>query len=346
MTDTPDKGDGASSDPPARHASDQATEPGKPKRRVRRAVVVSLGSVLVVAIAAGLGIYAYVNHAVSSIPRVHVGHLSGSGSGETFLITGSPYEPGGSAVVGVKPNYTKLFMLLHINANGRTGGVVGIPGDALVPVPGLGTKPLWYAFKEGGPSLLVLTVRQLTGVPINHYAEIDLNHMTKPPSIEQTPSAGWMSRCPAASKSSGHTFSAGVNHLTGITAVYYARDPSLTDEGRMLREENLLRAILIKIAGDHLLTNPITAIRVLNAITSTLTVDSNMSNSQVESLARKLGTLGANAATFVTAPTRTVNGELVLNAPVASQLWTTIKKNSIATFATTFPAAVTPVVVP
>jgi len=342
MTDTPDKADGASSAPSAIRASDQAAEPVKPKRRGRRVVLVSLGSVLAVAIAATIGIYAYVNHAVSSIPRVHVGNLSGSGSGETFLITGSPYEPGGTAVLGVQPNYTKLFMLLHINANGRTGGVVGIPGDALVPVPGAGTKPLWYAFKEGGPSLLVLTVKQLTGVPINHYAEIDLNHLTS--LIDDI--GGVDVTLSTASKSSGHTFSAGVNHLTGITAVYYARDPSLTDEGRMLREENLLRAILIKIANDHLLTNPITAIRVLNAITSTLTVDSNMSNSQVESLARKLGTLGANAATFVTAPTRTVNGELVLNAPVAGQLWTTIKKNSIATFATTFPAAVTPVVVP
>lgn len=342
MTDTPDKDDGASSEPSTRRASDQAAEPGKPKRRVRRVVLVSFGSVLAVAIAATIGIYAYVNHTVSSIPRVHVSNLSGSGSGETFLITGSPWEPTGTAVQGVPPSYTKLIMLLHINANGRSGGVVGIPADALVPVPGVGTKPLWYAFKVGGPSLLILTVRQLTGVPINHYAEIDLNHLTS--LIDDI--GGVDVTLSSASKSSGHTFSAGVNHLTGITAVYYARDPSLTDEGRMLREENLLRAILIKIANDHLLTKPITALRVLNAITSTLTVDSNLSNSQVESLARKLGALGANAATFVTAPTRTVNGELVLNAPVASQLWTTIKKNSIANFANTFPASVTPEVVP
>ncbi|HLY66394.1 MAG TPA: hypothetical protein VKU60_12740, partial [Chloroflexota bacterium] len=58
----------------------------------------SLGSVVAVAIAAAIGIYAYVNHAVSSIPRVHVGNLSGAGSGETFLIAGSPWEPGGKPV--------------------------------------------------------------------------------------------------------------------------------------------------------------------------------------------------------------------------------------------------------
>jgi len=342
MSDTPDKEDGAGSENSARRASDQAAEPGKPKRRVRRVVLVSLGSVLAVAIAATIGIYAYVNHAVSSIPRVHVGGLSNTGSGETFLITGSPWEPGGTPVQGVSASYSKLFMLLHINANGRTGGVVGLPGDAMVSVPGMGTRPLWYAFKVGGPSLLVLTVHQLTGVPINHYAEIDLNHMTS--LVDAI--GGVDITLSASSKAYGHTFSAGVNHLTGITAIYYARDPSLTDQARLIREENLLRAILIKIAGDHLLTNPVTAINVLNAITSTLTVDSNLTNSQVLSLARKLGHLGGNAATFVSVPTQTVNGELVLNTTVAHQLWTATEKNSIATFATTFPAAVTPEVVP
>src|SRR5579863_10293223 len=179
MSDTPVKEDGVSSGNSARRASDQAAEPGKPKRRVRRVVLVSLGSLLTVAIAAAVGIYAYVNHTVSSVPRVHVGGLARTGSGETFLIAGAPNEPNGTPVQGVRPQYTKLFMLLHINPNGRAGGVVAVPGDTMVQVPGVGAEPLWIAFKTGGPSLLVSTVRQLTGIPINHYAEINLSHLTK-----------------------------------------------------------------------------------------------------------------------------------------------------------------------
>jgi LCP family protein required for cell wall assembly len=342
MSDTPAKDDGAGSAQNARRASEQAVKPAKTGRRRRRVVVVSLASLLGLAIAATVSIYAFVNHTVSSIPRVHVSNLSNAGSGETFLITGSPWEPTGTAIQGVPSNYSKFFMLLHINANGRTGAAVGIPGDAMVPVPGFGTRPLWFAFKTGGPSLLVQTVHQLTGVPINHYAEIDLDHITS--LVDAI--GGVDVTLSASGKSFGHTFSAGVNHLTGITAVYYARDPSLTDEGRMLREEDLLRAILTKIASDHLLTNPVTAIRVLNAITGTLTVDSNMTNSEIESLARKLGHLGGNAATFVIAPTRTVNGHLFLNTPVADQLWKATEKNSITEFVTAFPATLTPEVVP
>ena len=343
MTDTPVKDDGASSEPSVRRASDQAEEPGKPKRRGRRVVLVSLGSVLAVAIAATIGIYAYVNHTVSSVPRVHVGGLVGTGSsGETFLIAGAPNEPNGTPVQGVRPQYTKLFMLLHINPDGRAGGVVSIPGDTMVQVPGVGAEPLWIAFKTGGPSLLVSTVRQLTGIPINHYAEINLSHLTK--LIDAV--GGVNVTIPAASSSYGHLFSSGVNHLTGITATYYDLDPSITDEVRVLRQENLLRAIMIKIANYHLLTNPVTTIRLLNAITGALTVDSNMTNSDIESLARKLSGLGTSAATFVITPTETVNGKLVPNTAVADQLWTAIKKNSIAKFATAFPATVTPPVVP
>jgi len=345
MTDTPVKDDGAGSEPSAGRASDQAAEPGKPKRRTRRVVLVSLGSVLAVAIAAAIGIYAYVNHAVSSIPRVHVGHLAtggGQGSGETFLITGSKWQPTGTAIQGVPPIASKLIMLLHLNANGRTGGVVAIPGDAMVPVPGFGTKPLWYAAKVGGPSLLVLTVSQLTGLPINHYAAVDLNHVTS--LVDAI--GGVNVTLSASSIDSGHLFTAGVNQLTGITASYYAFDQALSDNAEMLRQENLLRAILVKIGNDHLLIRPFTAIRVLNAITGTMTVDSNLTNSEVESLARKLGDLGGNAATFVTAPTLTVNGKLVLNTAVANQLWKAIRQNSIAKFASSFTATVTPEAVP
>ncbi len=343
MPDAPDKDDGPGAKDSAERASDQAAEPTKPKRRVRRAVVVSLASLLGLAIAVGVGIYAYVNHTVSSIPRVHVGGLAASGPAQTFLIAGAPWEPTGTAIQGVRPQWTKLFMLLHINPGGRAGGVVTIPGDVMVNVPGVGTEPLWIAFKTGGPSLLVSTVSRLTGIPINHYAEINLSHLTSLIDVV----GGVNVTIPVATTSYGHLFSSGVNHLTGVTATYYDLDPSITDEVRVLRQENLLRAVLTKIAGDHLLTNPVTAIRLLNAITDTLTVDSNMSNSDIESLARKLGNLGSlGAATFLITPTQTVNGKLVPDTAVADQLWTAIKKNSIAKFATAFPSTVTPEVVP
>ncbi len=322
--------------------------PGQRRRRGRRRpwriALISLGSLLGLVLVVTAGSYAYVNHLVSSIPRVKVAYLTAAtaNSGQTFLVTANPIGPtGANGQSTSSPTFSKLFMLLHINANGKAGGAVTIPGDTIVNVPGHGTHPLWYASQKGGPSLAVETIRDLTGDPINHYARVDFTHIAA--LVDAV--GGVDVTIPKASTSFGQTFPAGVNHLTGVTAIYYARDPSLSDEGRTLRQEVLVRSVLAKIGDDHLLTNPATMVSVLHALTSALTVDSNMTNSEVESLARQLGGLGSSAATFVTAATRTVHGKLVVNPAIDNQLWTAVKDNNLKGFGVKYPSTVTPPVV-
>jgi LCP family protein required for cell wall assembly len=317
----------------------------KGRRRPWRIVLISLGSLLALVLVVAAGGYAYVNHLVSNIPRVKVAYLAPvtAGSGQTFLFTASPIGPTGENGQSTSsPGYSKLFMLLHINADGKAGGAVTIPADAIVNVPGHGAHPLWYALQKGGPSLAVETITRLTGDPINHYARVDFAHV----SALVNAIGGVNVTIPESSTAFGQTFNAGVNHLTGVTAVYYARDPSLSDEARTLRQEVLVRTVLGKIGDERLITNPITMVSVLNAITGALTVDSNMNNSQVESLAQQLGKLTGSAATFVTAATQTVDGKLVVNPVIDNQLWTAIKKDNIKGFAVQYPATVTPNVVP
>jgi LCP family protein required for cell wall assembly len=321
--------------------------PGSRRRRGRpwRIALISLASLLGLVLVVAAGGYAYVNHMVSSIPRVKVAYLAAatSGTGQTFLVTANPLGPTGiNGQSTSSPTYSKLFMLLHIDANGKAGGAVTIPGDTIVNVPGHGNHPLWYALQKGGPSLAVETITDLTGVGVNHYARIDFSHVAT--LIDAV--GGVDVTIPKTSTAFGETFHAGVNQLTGVTAVYYARDASLSDEARTLRQEVLVRAVLVKIGDDHLLTNPVTMVSVLNALTSALTVDSNMTNSEVMSLARELGSLGGSAATFVTAATHTVNGQLVVNPAIDNQLWTAIKHDGLKGFAALYPATVTPQVVP
>jgi LCP family protein required for cell wall assembly len=322
--------------------------PGQRRRRGRRRpwriALISLGSLLGLVLVVAAGGYLYVNHLVSSIPRVKVAYLTPvtPGSGQTFLVTANPLGPTAQNGQSTSTKYSKLFMLLHINADGKAGGAVTIPGDTIVNVPGYGAHPLWYALQKGGPSLAVETIAHLTGDPINHYARVDFTHVAA--LVDAV--GGVDVTIPKTSTAFGQTFQAGVNHLTGVTAVYYARDPSLSDLGRELRQEVLVRSVLAKIGDDHLLTNPVTMVSVLKALTSALTVDSNMTNSEVESLARQLGGLGGSAATFVTAATRTVHGKLVVNPAIDNQLWKAIKNNNIKGFATKYPSTVTPPVVP
>jgi LCP family protein required for cell wall assembly len=319
-----------------------------PRRRKRlpwRIALIATASLLALVIAVAAGGYAYVNHLAGSIPRIKVaGLVAVTSSGQTILVTASPFGPTGSYGQGTStgPGYSKLFMLLHINANAKAGGAVTIPGDTVVNVPGHGAQPLWQADEEGGPSLAVSTITQATGVPINDYAQIDFTHVAN--LLEAV--GGITVNLPETSTAFGETFSQGPNLLTGVSAVYYARDPALSDEGRTLRQEVIVRATLAKIANYHLLINPVTMISVLNALTSALTVDSNMTNSQVMSLATELGVLKGSAATFVTAPTQTVHGKLVLNTAMASQLWTAVEQDDLAGFVKEYPTTLTPQVVP
>src|SRR6202034_2058152 len=102
-------------------------------------------------------------------------------------------------------------------------------------------------------------------------------------------------------------------------------------------------AVLFKLANRHLLTNPVTMNRVLQALISMLTVDSDFTNSELEHLAMELGGLSSRAGAFVTAPTHGVAGQGHVDRRTRGELWAAIRQDSISAFARRFPFTVTPV---
>ena len=224
-------------------------------------------------------------------------------------------------------------MLMHLDAHDKRGGVVSIPPQTLVQVPGHGLKQIDTALGYGGPSLLVKTVEQLTHVQIDHYARIKFTGVSNLFNVI----GGVNVTLPKKSRYQGV-------HLPRweLTAVDYVPNPSISPDSRVVLQQSLLRAILDKITKMHLLTNPLTAVRVVHAMVAMLTVDSNFTNSEVEGFATRLDRVGGSARTFVTAPTYTVSGDVYLNSSLSNKLWTAIRHDSIAAFAAKYPATVTP----
>ena len=184
----------------------------------------------------------------------------------------------------------------------------------------------------GGPSLLIGTLQHLTNVRIDHYTVVSMAGLASALGAL----GGVNVTLPAQATSNSVVFHAGVNHLTSATALDYTEQASLSEEGHALRQQALLRAILDKLAQENLLGDPASAFGILNAFTKALSVDSNFSNSQLQSLAMHLNLVGAGAGTFVTAP---VQGHL--RGPTSRQLWTAVRNDSVAAFARQHPAAVT-----
>jgi len=314
--------------------------PAKRRRRGLRITLLSLASVIVLLGAVVAGSFAYINHVVGSIPRIQVKFLAQvePSHGMTILLTDAQEGPTGLDSATQASGKTGLIMLLHINADDKVGGAVSIPPQTMVEVPGRGEIQIQYAVAIGGPSLLVETLNHLTGVPINHFTRIDFIHVASMVDAE----GGISVTLTKATESFGHLFHAGVNHIDGTEALDYARDPSLTETGRVLRQQSLTRAVLNKLGNKDLLTNPLTMNRVLNSLVGMLTVDSDFSNSQVESLATHLGGLTGSAGTFVTAPTRATDGSVVFKPAESRALWSAIDSGSIAAFAKKYPDTVTP----
>jgi len=151
---------------------------------------------------------------------------------------------------------------------------------------------------------------------------------------------------PHATTSFGYTFRKGLNHLNGLHALYYARQRSLTEEGRVLRQQGIIRAVLRKIGNRHLLSNPLTMMKVLDALTAMLTVDSNFTDAELAELADELKYMSGSAGTFVTAPTSMIAGQVFLRPRISDQLWQAIRRDALAAFARRYPFTVTPIAVP
>jgi LCP family protein required for cell wall assembly len=320
-------------------------QPPRRRRRGLRIALVSAASLVVFLGAVVAGGYAYVNHLASSIQRIPVsftkldaaaGGSSEYGGAMTVLITGKGIGPTGGMTTP-ENSTSGLIMLLHVDAEGYSGGVVSIPPQSLVRVPGHGRTEIENALKFGGPNLLIRTVENLTHVQINHYARLDFSH------VDRTVDAlgGVNVTVPDVTSSFGHVFHLGINHLNGIEALDYAREPALSEEGRVLREQSLMRAVIRKIEFKHLLTNPLTMYRVLHALISMLTVDSNFTNSEIEHLAKEVRDL-TGSTDYVTAPVHMRAGQVLLNRVISRQLWAAIRQDSISAFARRYPFTVTP----
>lgn len=319
----------------------------KPRRRRRllRRVALAAGVSMVVLIgAAAGGAYLIVNHLAGSVHRIpniaalDADHqLIAPSKSMTVLLTDSGVVPGADPKTG-------MIELLHLNASQHSGAVVSIPGDVVVSVPGHGRTELGNTLQLGGPSLMIETIERLTHVRIDHYSVVDFAGLAKVVGAMH----GVDVDVPFTTTSDGFTFHAGINDLNSADAVAYARQPAVSEIGREELQENLLRAIMDKIASRGFFRHFATDFRVLHAVTGAVSVDSNFSTSQLESLALHLGFLKGRDGTFVDAPV--VHGSPLaggdrpvhFNTKVSRELWTAIRHDSVATFALEHPSTRTP----
>ncbi len=101
----------------------------------------------------------------------------------TVLVMGLDYRDWSA---GEGPSRTDTMMLLTLDPLKNTAGMLSIPRDLWVSIPGFENGRIntayflgeAYQMPGGGPGLAIKTVEGLLGVPINYYAQVDFGAFT------------------------------------------------------------------------------------------------------------------------------------------------------------------------
>jgi LCP family protein required for cell wall assembly len=93
------------------------------------------------------------------------------GKPQTLLILGSDRRPRMNAE-GASGARSDTIMLVRLNPDKEATAIMSLPRDLKVRIPGHGVDKINAAYELGGPALTLQTVKQLTGLPVNHVINV------------------------------------------------------------------------------------------------------------------------------------------------------------------------------
>jgi LCP family protein required for cell wall assembly len=283
------------------------------------------------------------------------------GSAENILIVGDDSRAGLTAAqestlqVGSDSGTTSTdtLLLVHVPGNGKQATMVSIPRDSYVDIPGFSKSKINAAYVDGydytsgattaaqrqraGIDELVATVKELTGVTIDHYVQVGFEGFE---AIAKAIGGVSVNLCHAVDDTvaynlahgegavgSGFQMSAGVHKLTPVQTLEFVRQRHNLpgddgDIGREARQRYFLSAAFSKILSAGVLLNPIRLHDLINAINGAFITDQNF---QLLDFAQQMSDLSKGNITgetipYTNGPTISGVGSVLLVDPVQVQL--------------------------
>ena len=164
-----------------------------------------------------------------------------------MLIVGSDARPGQD----LHKTRTDSLHVVAIDPATRSGTIVGIPRDTFVNVPGHGEAKINTAMGSGGPALLMQTVREFTGLPIQYYVLTGFQGFSE--MVDDLGGVDVYVPRNMSDKYSGAFFAQGYHHFNGEQALAFSRDRHSVKYGDFTRSENqglLMLATLAKLRSE------------------------------------------------------------------------------------------------
>lgn len=286
------------------------------------------------------GAWAFQNYVTGAIDKVHVGGLGKGKDGPkgamTILVAGVDRREGltkaqqKAAKLGHDPGERSDTMeLVHVSRDHDRVSIVSLPRDSYVTIPAhrsngsegakgqqIGARPgkLTWAYQFGGPDLTVATIKQATGVSIDHYIEVNFYGF-----VNMVDALGGVDVCTEQAvddPKSGLKLPQGKSHVDGLKALAFARARYTltggTDLGRIDRQQQFMASMMKQALSSKTLSDPVKSTRFLNAALKSLRVDPELAKS-LPKLADQMKDLSTDSLTFANVP--------LANPGYNAQLW-------------------------
>ncbi|MEV7863838.1 LCP family protein [Streptomyces hirsutus] len=329
---------------------------GQRKPKARKALLWAGGTMAFVVLATGTAGYVYLKHLEGNVNTTDVGD-AGSGDfskDEAFNIlvlgtdkrTGSGNDGYGDAgSVG----HADTTILLHVAKDRTNATALSIPRDLIVDIPdcltkledgtekvipGLQGARFNRSLGEGGrdPGCTMRTVEKVTGIKPDHFMMADFNAVKT-----LTSAVDGVDVCvehAVNDKQSKLALPAGKSKVEGEQALAFVRTRhSFGNEGDLDRikvQQHFLASLMRKMSSGDTLTSPTKLVKLAEAATDALTVDTGIGNvSTLKDVALELKKVPPKNISFTTVPVKdnpaeTVKATVVVDESKAPRLFAAI----------------------
>ncbi|MFJ3933570.1 MULTISPECIES: LCP family protein [unclassified Streptomyces] len=331
--------------------------PAKPrKKRVLGWLGAALALLMVATATAGYLYYRHLNSNITSVAD------DGAGTGGfskdraiNILVIGTDKRTGdGNQGYGDNdsPGHADTTVLLHVSKDRTNATALSIPRDLITDIPdcpttqedgttkvipGESNTRFNTSLGQSGrtASCTMRTVTEMTGIPLDHFMVADFN------AVKTLSSAvGGVPICLAKDiddPKSHLKLAAGEHVIEGEDALAFVRTRHSVGFGgdldRIKIQQQFLSALMRKLKSDDTLTSPTKLVRLAEAGTKALTVDSKIDDiMKLRDLGLELGKFDMKNLTFATVPVldnpaETVKATVVLDTSKAEALFSMVKND-------------------
>ncbi|MEU6353206.1 LCP family protein [Streptomyces sp. NPDC047072] len=333
--------------------------PVKKQSKAKKALAWTGGTMAVVLIAVAGGGYLYIRHLNGNITALSDDGASTGGfqtdKAINILLIGTDKRTGeGNTKYGDAGSvgHADTTILLHVSKDRTNATALSIPRDLIVDVPDCpttqedgstkvipGTDDVRFNTSLGQdgrtPSCTVRTVTELTGIQADNFMVADFNAVKT-----LTSAVGGVEVCLAKDIDDADShlkLSKGTHTISGEQALAFVRTRHSVgfggDLSRIGLQQQFLSALMRKLKSNDTLTNPAKMLKLAEAGTKALTVDSQLDSiGKLKDLGLELGKLNVKNLTFTTVPVvdnpaEKVKATVVLNDSTAPTVFDMIKND-------------------